>query len=417
LSASIRARNSSGADLVAGTQTSTVLYSVPASLTTLSATDMLNAISDKERDSVSNIASKDENTVTLSLSEHFGAKMGLTRDNTQGNLVKRSVSINSMTSSSQSSVPASAALRIGVVGKYANGPLAVAGGMGSWFFDSSQDPVNVCTFATYNVEFSFNCRVSSTLTGGVVIEEFIDLMAVALDAADNVLDARLVPVSELVIQHVAEGYGIQIPLMGLSSSTTPIARFGLFHRGSDPDGTLTVISSSAFLVGIEETSDIAMRPVHATVFEGINPSATLSLQMANVICGVPDSNNAFISGGGTADDALVDNNLVDMYLRSWGEGLQHAYTETGRGIAVGVNARWASEDIPATFQAASGFGNVKKAMKKLGSKAKRLAKDGIPIVADMAEPFVSAALTTYTGAPPGTGGVLMDAATKAALNY
>lgn len=89
LSSGLKVFNSSGVDVIGGTQSSAVLTSIPKDLSTMSSTELSNSCANHERDLISGVVSRDDSTMTTTFSNHFGQKMALCRIDTEANVVKR----------------------------------------------------------------------------------------------------------------------------------------------------------------------------------------------------------------------------------------------------------------------------------------------------------------------------------------
>jgi hypothetical protein len=200
-------------------------------------------------------------------------------------------------------------------------------------------------------------------------------VAFALDAANNVLARNVIQ----DISSIVSNESFDLSFNGtLSSTTTPIHRVligGQQHTNGDSAEVVQSVSSRFSLTAIEETADIAARPIHVCVFEGLNDTATLNINSTAVLCGVPDSTNVFISSAGGGIPEVYDTNAVEMFLKSISRTLPRAFTTDGHGMVTkSLTALYGDESVDVAFQAMS-FDDVQKSMKSIGQMARKLKSD------------------------------------------
>jgi hypothetical protein len=80
VSSALTVKNTSSVDQIAGAQTQATLYSVPKTIKSLTASDLLQFATDKDSHLISNVTSKMDHTVTNSPTDHNGVSMALLRD-------------------------------------------------------------------------------------------------------------------------------------------------------------------------------------------------------------------------------------------------------------------------------------------------------------------------------------------------
>jgi len=137
---------------------------------------------------------------------------------------------------------------------------------------------------------------------------------------------------------------------------------------------------------LEETADIPGRGLHFCVLEGVNGGASINFHAANVIAGVPDSNNAFISSGGKSD-AVYDYSQVNSMLTTFKHTYPRAFTGAGAAIASMALKEWFELEGFAVQMAALNFKKIGKAIKKTMKDAKRV-RANISDIADIAQPIM-----------------------------
>lgn len=414
LSSGLKVFNSSGVDVIGGTQTSAVLTSVPRDISTITSTDLANFTANHERDLASGIVSRDDATLTLSMSNHFGTKMCLSRPNTTGNLVRRAWDdgIGARRTTTGESLGPTANSDIEPLGSTIRSDAQVIAGLasnnvamlGANVLDSNNltGSNNPLTMATYNI--AFTCHSVYTGIGTTPDPDFShDYVALALDASGVVLARK----DMRYITPVTNGASIVMITTGsLTSLTKPIHRVivaATREQANQGAGTYSVGNSSAELEAFEETSDIPARAVHVTVLEGLNVSATINLNSFAVLTGVPDSSNIFISQS-VSDDSVYDNNAVEIFLRSVARVMPRAFTIGGHGaFSQKLTAMYGDESMNISFQAMS-FDRTVERVKHFGKLAKLAGKE-LASAIEKAEPFLSTTGRTMSMLPGPAGAV------------
>uniref|UniRef100_A0A2V0RML7 Uncharacterized protein n=1 Tax=viral metagenome TaxID=1070528 RepID=A0A2V0RML7_9ZZZZ len=408
VSSGMKVFNSSGVDVIGGTQTAAVLSAVPRDISTLSSTDVANFCSNHERDMASGVVSRDESTLTMALSNHLGAKMCLARSNTLGNTVTRTWddAIGARRSTVGQSlgpdgvgnlvlpVPEdgtlSAAFAADPAGTIAANPSLTL--IDTDRLDADKNPL---TLATYTADF-FGSLAFSYHTGTTGLQ--FHMKAVAFDAADNAIE--IIDFDTFAVAPVNQSYMTKIQGT-LKSSTVPIARVCVFLDRQNIAGITEtlILGYSLFKVSaFEECADIPARNMHVCVLEGLNASATLNINTAAVLSGVPDATNVFISSAYDASDAVtIDTNAVKIFMSAITKVLPRAYTVSGHGMMEKtISAMYDSDLVELSFKAMS-FKDVAAAVKKAGSLAKMAGKgvaDAAPVVEE-----VASMLATFPGMP------------------
>jgi hypothetical protein len=402
LSSGMKVFNSSGVDVIGGTQTAAVLTSVPRDISTLTSTDIANFCSNHERDLASGIVSREDATMTLALTEHFGKKMCLSRANTLTNVVRRewddAIGTRKTTAGQSLSYVTDTTLTVGVDISVAQSVTTTATHvMDSDFLDAANNPL---TLATYSAEASG--WVSLSNPGATHTYYFAKFRILALDHDDNVLAYNEIK----DVTPVVNGVDFDLRFSGrVTSSTLPIARVVVSMSQALPDVTELVKTDSAFkLTAYEETADISARPVHVCVFEGLNASATLNINTTAVLTGVPDSTNVFISSSSDPAPQVADTNAVEMFMKSVARVLPRAFTVGGHGQVVkDITALYGTEEVEIAFKAMS-FDKVASAVKRVGQRAKKTMRDvaePLEMIGDVASnlpgPYGSAGRALATG--------------------
>jgi hypothetical protein len=414
LSSGLKVFNSSGVDVIGGTQTAAVLTSVPRDASTLTSTSVANACGNHDRDLASGVISREDATLTMNLNEHFGKKLALVRDNTISNIVRRvwddGTDARRTTAGSTVGYTVTTTLDATTSAKTGNE-------VGDTFvFDEDTCLVdtarldadkNPLTFATFNVEvesyFKFNDPGSS---GTPAVDQKYEFVFMGLDAANKVLARQaLVDVTSITNAKV---HDVTVKAT-INSPTVPIARaiLQLTRTTVNVTDSLEAAETVSKITAFEETSDIPARPVHVCVFEGLNASATLNINSTALLCGVPDSTNVFIASA-LSRDRVYDYNAVEIFLRSVTRMMPRAFTVSGHGaVSKTVSAFYNDEETTIAFKAMS-FDKVSSAIKQAAKLAKVGASD-VRRIMDELEPVMRVAGTAASmlPGPVGTAGRMM----------
>uniref|UniRef100_A0A2V0R948 Uncharacterized protein n=1 Tax=viral metagenome TaxID=1070528 RepID=A0A2V0R948_9ZZZZ len=375
LSSGLKVFNSSGVDVIGGTQTAAVLTSIPRDVATISSTDVANACASHDRDMASGVVSREDSTLTIAMTEHFGKKMALSRSNTTSNVVSRkwddAVGSRRTTSGQTLGFTADTDMTVGTTDL--TSAQILAGDQTKFIVDTDRldSANNPLTLATYNVEASAYIEMSTVAVNNN--GQTYDAMLIALDAAGNVLDTSTIrdrgsTSTGAVFDMVFSG--------SVSSSTVPIHRvvMSVFKSSQAMDDVIAAAQSVAVVTAREETADIAARPIHVCVLEGLNASATLNLSSTAVLTGVPDSTNVFI---GSAQEAprVFDTNAVEVFLKSVSRVLPRAFTVSGhRAVTHEIKAFYEGEEVDMSFKAMS-FKPIAEGIKKIGKVAKGMTPE------------------------------------------
>jgi hypothetical protein len=269
------------------------------------------------------------------------------------------------------------------------------------------DAFNPLTLATYSADVEgyveFNDPGSSATTN-----QRVDFKIYALDAADNIIASNLVIRRETFIDN--KGTGIHF-VGSVTTETKPISRIvvGIVTIGTaDIDNVTVATNTTAKITAYEETADIAARPIHVCVLEGLNASATINLNSSLVLTGVPDSTNVFISSAASGDVAVYDSNMVEIFLKSVSRVMPRAFSVEGHGaLTRTLDAFYGSEPVSISFKAMS-FEDVRKGVQKAARLAKKTGSDLTAALAEI-EPMLRGMgmpLSTLPG-PAGMAGNLM----------
>jgi hypothetical protein len=381
ISSTLTCANTSAIDTIAGSQTQAVLYSVPKSVSSLTATDVLQYTTDKDMHLVSNISSKQDNTRTYAITEHNGERTALLRDKARSNMAEIEFSISASTSAAQ--------------GFTGNDDLAVVGSPATYtasdaIYHSDNDATySPFSLATYVAHLALTLELEvKALTATL---ENAELIAVAFDAAGKAIDSLQVNVDPSEGVPVTEKFTTHVDV-NLTSETVPISSVGVFIQKINGSTTPTCVLkrttgvSSGRVSATEETADIPGRPIHFAVFEGLNAAASLNVHAANVIAGTPDSANAFISGGGATDD-VFDYGIVNSMLLTFKHTFPRAYTGLGAQAASMALKEWFELEGMVIAMEARSFKKIGKTFKKLIKGAKQ-ARSTVSKVADVAAPIM-----------------------------
>jgi hypothetical protein len=376
LSSGLKVFNSSGVDVIGGTQSAAVITSVPQDISTITSTDLANFCANHERDLASGVVSREDATMTNVLTSHFGSKMCLSRGNTSSNIVQREWddSLGSRRTTVGQSLGPVVDVTIAVASNDTDLTADVSTLLGTdkvvMDTDNLTGTNNPLTLATYRAVIDGTLNMSDPDgTGGIVTTFRI----IALDAADKqITDALVVDITT-----VADGSSYDLRVRGsVTSDSKPIARVVVVFAkaGGTPVTEKLSITNTVFRVSaVEETSDIPARPVHVCVLEGLNASATININSSAVIAGIPDSTNVFI-GSGRDTSAEVDTNAVAIFLRSLSKVMPRAFTVAGHGtVERTLTAMYRDEPIEVAFKAMS-FSDVTKRVKEIAKHSQMTAK-------------------------------------------
>lgn len=414
LSSGLKVFNSSGVDVIGGTQTAAVLTSIPRDVSTLTSTSVANACANHERDLASGVVSREDSTLTMAMTGHFGKAMALTRNNTLTNIVKRTwddgIGTRRNTDDTRLTHKVDTDLAVGIASD-ANYPLTDAkilddadaqGGDKVRIVDTARlsSANNPLTLATFNAEVDVFVTFNDTDLTNTGQGYFGRILG--LDSAANVVASK--DVTDRL--EVTDGQKIDIRFSGsITSSTMPIARVvvAITHTSIAATDSLFVTDSHAMVSAYEETADISARAIHVCVFEGLNSAATLNINSTAVLTGVPDSTNVFISSTGASPD-VYDTNMVEIFLRSITRVMPRAFTIDGHAaVEKVVSAMYLGEEVDVAFKAMS-FKSVAEKLKELAAMAHARSKD-VPRLLDSIDK-VGSALALMPG-PMGTAGSAM----------
>jgi len=409
LSSGLKVFNSSGVDVIGGTQSAAVLSSVPRKASTITSTDLSNFCPNHERDLASGVVSREDATMTMALTSHYGQKMCLARSNTQGNVIRRSwddgvgsrrttvgQALGPTTDLSYAALSNSSRTTAQILADQDQSGAAFAG-RHLIDTDNLDEANNPLTLATYSVEFRTDNMFN---TGDVADTDFRhEVVALALDAANNVIVSKEM---RIVRNMSAVGINLQMVTSGtLTSTTVPIARLVVAVRAESANQSTSLIAagqSHSVVTAIEETADIPARGIHFCVFEGLNASATININSFAVLTGVPDSTNVFISSGTQSSDDVHDYNAVEIFLRSISNVLPRAFTVGGHGeFTRELKTMYGDEETSVAFKAMS-FAPLARRIKSSASVAKRSARDAA-MMAKKVLPYAEAAGEMLSVAP------------------
>jgi hypothetical protein len=399
--------NSSGVDVIGGTQSQAVLTAMPRDPSTMSTTDLANFCPNHKRDLVSGVISREDSTTTMAMTEHFGSKMALSRTNMMGNLVKRtwddSIGTRRTTAGASLGPTADKTFTLGGTPIVSTTYLTTNTALILSDTNNLSDANNPLTFATYNIDFSAYIQVKDAAAADAKMD--IHATLIAYDAAGNIVaEAAVIDKVSVVQTGIIDRYDVTYR-GSLASTTKPIHRviLGLSHNNSpDNASTIVEVAESVFKVsGYEETSDLAARPIQVCVLEGLNASATLNINNYAVLTGVPDSTNTFISAGDTTSD-VYDDNAVEIFLKSITRVMPRAFTTIGHGaVTRSLSAMYGDESMEISFKAMS-FGDFSRAVQKLTGAAKSTGKDIMKVMEEM-EPMIRSSGKVMSALPGPAG--------------
>jgi hypothetical protein len=389
LSSGLKVFNSSGVDVIGGTQSSAVLNSVPKVISSVTTTDLGNFVPNHERDLVQGIVSREDATMTMSMTEHFGSKRCLSRTGVTANVVSRTwdEGIDSRRTTAGQSLTFTADQDLGILDvslsstqiasalATPDAAITVTGGttrrvlMDTSRLDAANNPITLATYsATVSGYVSFLNAAQTDDNYRIVYK------IVALDAADSIIAENIVEDRRNV---VSAAFNSRVSGT-VTSTTVPIARVAVLITDAGSELTLDVVSSpqTTFRVTCtEETADLSARSIHVSVFEGLNASATLNINSFAVLSGIPDSSNVFISPSSKGVSAVHDTNAVHMFLSSVARVMPRAFTISGHGSFVkSLSTMYGEEEVTLAFKALS-FGDVTRRLTKAGETAKLTGKE------------------------------------------
>uniref|UniRef100_A0A2V0RBB6 Uncharacterized protein n=1 Tax=viral metagenome TaxID=1070528 RepID=A0A2V0RBB6_9ZZZZ len=409
LSSGMKIFNSSGIDVIGGTQSAAVLTSVPRDISKITTTDLANFSSNHERDLASGVVSREDSTMSLCMTEHFGRKMALCRENTVGNIVRRTwddgLGTRRTTEGETLTFPLDRTISLSAT---PNSDTTILANNETQFrlidTDRLTSANNPLTLATYSAEVEFYGHFGDPNGSGEAV--IFKMKAMGLDAAGNIVATnQVVDVAKLVDNST---YDVRMRAT-VTSSTTPIARVILGYVSTSVNVTDAFLAADSVgkVTATEETSDIPARPIHVCVLEGLNASATINISTMAVICGVPDSSNVFISSS-IESGAVFDQNAVEIFLRSLVRVMPRAFTVEGHGaVTKALTGLYGSEAVDVAFHAMS-FDGVAKFVKKAANLAKVGATDAQKLLMEL-EPMM-ASMGAATSTLPGPVGAVGRAA-------
>jgi hypothetical protein len=384
LSSGLKVFNSSGVDVIGGTQTAAVLNAVPRDISGITSTTVANACANHERDMASGVVSREDSTLTLSMTDHYGTKACLARTNTLGNTVRRvwDDGVGSRRTTAGSSLGPIVETAFDSLSTSTRTDAAIIADTATHLIDTNNldEAKNPLTLATYNADFSIDAQFTGA--SATDTDYRMDLVGYALDAAGTVIASRQVR----DVAAVTSGALFMIKCSGsITSTTVPIHRVivGIARaNASQTNLDYDKENSTGIVVGFEETSDIAARPVHVCVLEGLNASATVNLNSFAVITGVPDSTNSFIASA-APDPETYDLNAVDVFLRSVSRSMPRAFTVGGHGeFTKTLRGIYDTEDVSIAFKAMS-FSDTMSKIRSAGRIAKASVHEAEKIMKEL----------------------------------
>lgn len=411
ISSTLAVKNTSASEEISGTQTQAVLFSIPKQVTDITATDLLQFATDKQGHLVSNVNSKEDSTITNSFTEHVGAKQALLRDKASSNVASAQFHVSASNQAVQGFIApsdttqvASTTISIGATPTITNGVLTSA------IYDSGADAsYNPFSLESYSAELDASLALQNfgDLTAGAQADQEFKFVVAALDAAGVVLTFTEVSTNPFAgeiggtVESLTD-FDVHFNV-NLSSTTVPIARVAVFFTdGAQSKVCRTSKVSSATVKSVTENADISERGVHFCVLEGLNSAAAINIHGANVIAGVPDSKNAFISSGAKNDD-ILNYAIITNMLVTFRTMMPRAFTGFGRGEANEMLAQYYALEGMKVKIAAMSFGDIGRAFKMIGRHATQ-ARKGASQAARIADPFLKyggAGLMTGIAGPQG----------------
>jgi len=410
ISSTLAVRNTSASDDIAGTQTHAVLYSHPKTIDSIGATDLLQFASQKDLHLVSNINSKEDHTITNAYTEHVGAQKALLRDAAISNRASTSFSVSASNSQAQgfigNGVAASSPISKTTVTVGSSPTVANA------LFDSGRDSAfSPFTLESYSGHVSLNLALASGAVSQSAHDLVLTLTACLLDAAGKALAVQdftynpIAPGDTLAAEDIID---VMIDST-LVSTTVPAARICVFVKSYDQSATPIPVAraaqiSSGTVEALSEIADISERGVHFCVLEGLNAAAAINVQAANILSGVPDSNNAFISSG-SKSSLILNYAIITNMLVTFRTMMPLAYTGFGRDGVQETLARYYELEGMSVKMQAMNFADIGRALRSLERIGRTARKTGSQI-ADIADPalrYGGAALMTGILGPQGQG--------------
>uniref|UniRef100_A0A2V0R8X5 Uncharacterized protein n=1 Tax=viral metagenome TaxID=1070528 RepID=A0A2V0R8X5_9ZZZZ len=376
ISGSLSVTNSSGRDAVAGTQTHAVLYAVPKNLTTLSATQLLNAVIDKNKDSMQGVRSANDSTTSVALTNHFGTKTNLMREFATGNVVQHNRNFGRVFDGGAGSVNCfnSTWTQTGDI----SADLIRSAPATNAFFRTDLATGNDSPFTLATYEVSLDIQVKFRNETAAVDSAAIVLRAFAVDAAGDSIktDSSRQSLTFGPDSDATGGDAFTVSYhIHISSDDKPIKNVyvGMPEiRGLS--GALSLSNeATAKLTTYEQCSDVASRPIHVCVLDGLNDSATISISAGLSVAGVPDSDNAAISGS-IANLELYDDEIISQYLKSVSRGLKHVYTQEGADWLFQTIGSWSDSPELQREVYAMKMKRFMRGVKKAGEIAKKIHK-------------------------------------------
>jgi hypothetical protein len=426
LSSGLKVFNSSGADVVGGTQSSAIVHSVPRDISTISTTDLGNYVPNHERDLVHGVVSRDDATMTMTMTEHLGSKRCLARTDMRGNVVSRTWDdgLGSRRTTTGETLGFTVDTDLGVIAPNIHeDDAAIALALASpdkaldlngsglctrVVMDTSRLNAanNPLTLATYSADVEGYLSFADSDTADT--DYNVRFKIFALDAAGKIIGTNA---SEDCQNIGTAPFSIRFS-GSISSSTVPIARIAVMLTDTRGELTTDLVAAqlSTFKVtGYEETSDIPARAIHVTVLEGLNQSATLNINSFAVLSGIPDASNVFISPSASGSPEVYDVNAVNMFLMSVSRVMPRAFTISGHSsFSRTLTAMYGGAGVDVAFKAMS-FRDVTSAVAKAGRLAKATASEVGPILKEL-EPIMRMIGTAASMAPGpiGTAGRMMS---------
>jgi hypothetical protein len=392
VSSGLKLFNSSGVDTIGGTQTAAVLNSVPRDVSLLTSSDVSNFSSNHARDLAFGVVSRDDATMTVSITEHFGAKKCLSRTNTLSNVVRRDWddSLGTRSTTSGSSFSPIADFTVNIVGT----EMTVAQALANLKSDNTAATDTQIPFDTNRLSDANNPLTLATYAADMTLS--LQPGANTSIATDNArfkgkfvaFDAFNVELATASVQHDPSATGGTPDRMetfhfagSLVSTTSPIHRIIFiltqFENGTVADVVFTATGTTMHMMAHEETADIPGRPIHVAVFEGLNAGATINVSSSAVISGVPDSANVFIGSYNNEQDDVYDLNATHMFLRSVASVMPRAFTVAGHGkLESEITAYYGGDEVRLAFRALS-FAKVGRAIKRAGKKVAKATTSAI----------------------------------------
>uniref|UniRef100_A0A2V0RAW6 VP5 n=1 Tax=viral metagenome TaxID=1070528 RepID=A0A2V0RAW6_9ZZZZ len=413
ISSSLQSSNTSSVDSIAGSQSAAVLYAVPKSLANLKSTDLSQICLNKDKDVVQNVSSKNDSTWTDSPTDHAGVNTALLRSGARAQICIVSNIVTATTAAAQGFV-------VGLGGAltptadpkvqpYAGGTDSSPAALFWTGRDSTVSPFNLATYVG-KLALNVSLKCTGANTSGIVF------LVAAFDAAGEQLSTQEVKLegADLADNDTFDSH-IDVTL---KSSTFPISSMGVWIKTGAVERADTV--SSGLVEAEEETSDIPVRGVHVVIFEGLNAKASLNFHAANVLTGVPDSTNAFISNSAT--DLVLDGNIVTNMLQAYRQNAVRAYTGAGKEASGQIiDATLATPEMDVKMNAFS-FKDIGRAFRRAVGVAKATRRDASNIAATI-QPglregggYLSTGVFGPQGQAVGSGMLTADAAINRARN-